>query len=175
MRTLLGFLLLFTSCTHSSLAPLALFSTPSVKPLVVIEPMTSRYKTPFSEETAAIFTQSVLERLELKDRIIMESKHPQFSVKMQLVQHERSAHNPSELTMHIHLEILDLREDKPKVILQEALSSSALVEKNEPLNIDWKDASFRMSPLGLAHQKLSREIAMRIEDYILLAKKGSSG
>lgn len=157
------------------MTPLALFSTPSIKPLVTIEPMTHRDKAPLSEEAAAIFTQSVMDRLEQKDRIVMESRHPQFSVKMQLVQHERSAHNPSELSMHIHLEILDLRDEKPKVILQEVLSSSALVAKEEPLNIDWRDASFRMSPLGLAHRKLSREIATRIEDYILLAKKGNTG
>jgi len=131
--------------------------------------MINRESTPLSDEAAQIFTQAVVERLKQKDRIMMGSKHSQFSVKMQLVGHEILPHNPSELNIQIHLEILDLREEKPKVILQEILSLNAYVQ--DEIDINWKSPAFRMCPLGLAHRKLSREIATRIEDYILIAKK----
>ena len=127
--------------------------------------------TPLLKEAALVIHSGVITRLKQKDRVSIEKKSPQFLVKMELVKHAPIDPLSSELSMLIHLEILDLREEKPKVILQEVLSTSSLIEMNQALNVDWSDPAFRMSPLGLAHRKLSREIAGRIEDYVLLAKK----
>lgn len=167
-------LLLLSSCNRYTLVPLALFSTPNTKPLVSIAPIVNRDEGPLGNETAAIITFSVIERLTQKNRMMMEDRYPQFAVKMQLVECETPSFDPSKLSMCLHLEILDLRTEKSKVILQEVLSSTTLIPQGQ-LEVDWNSPAFRMSPLGLAHRKLSREIATRIEDYILLAQKGSIG
>lgn len=172
MRTLLCVLMILTGCSRTGMVPLAFFSTPSTKPLISIEEIVDQTNAPLLREAAHVIHNEVVSRLTQKDRVSIEGKSPQFSVKMELVKHAPLQSQPSELVMLIHLEILDLREEKPKVILQEVLSSNALIEKNQPIEINWSDAAFRMSPLGLAHRKLSREIASRIEDYVLLAKKG---
>src|SRR5262249_35782817 len=102
------------------------------------------------------------------------NKNEQFAVNMKLLQHEELPQTPPELAMSVQLEILDARFSPSVVILQEVISINTLLEK--PLNdtrlIAFQDENFRISPLGLAHAKISREIAARIEDYVHLARKG---
>ena len=167
------FLILCTGCVSSGKAPqpaLSIFET-SRKPLVAVAPMEDLAKTPLSSHAATAFTKAIFERLHNKNRLhITESKAQgrQFLVTMQLVRHQEIAQDPNELAMNVLVKILDTRGEKPQVILQEELSLSTLFEK--PLT-SWNDEAFRISPMGLAHAKLSREIASRIEDYILLATK----
>jgi hypothetical protein len=174
MRTLISLFFLLTSCTHNVIPPLAIFTQSHTKPLVAIHPMIENAPTAFSEKAAEIFTQIISGRLMQKNQITLEQKHPQYSVLMQLAYHDDGNQSTEELSVHIHLKILDLREDKPKVILHEILSSSTLFDPKAILSSNWQDPSFRMSPMGLTQLKLSREIASRIEDYILLANKGST-
>ncbi len=80
----------------------------------------------------------------------------------------------AELRMTVRLRVFDMRGEEPKVVLQELIHKKHFVPKQfnqynfaqEP----WGDASFPVSPLGLAHAKLTKDIASRLEDYILIAK-----
>ncbi|NGX37510.1 MAG: hypothetical protein K1000chlam2_00666 [Chlamydiae bacterium] len=142
------------------------------KPLVAISVMEDLAKTPLSSHAAEAFTKAVFERLQHKNRLhLAQSKAQgrQFLVTMQLVRHQEISQDPNELAISVLLKILDTRTEKPHVVLQEELSLNTPFEK--PLT-SWNDESFRISPMGLAHAKLSREIASRIEDYILLTNRG---
>ena len=80
----------------------------------------------------------------------------------------------SELAITMRIRVFDLRGAKPEVILQEFVHQSHVIPK--PSNIDeptperWKKITFNISPLGLAHAQLSKEVVKRVEDYILLSK-----
>ena len=141
------------------------------KPLVAISVMEDLAKTPLSSHAAKAFTKAVFERLHHKNRLHLtrsKAQGRQFLVTMQLVRHQEISQEPNELAISILLKILDTRTEKPQVVLQEDLSLTTLFEK--PLT-SWNDEAFRISPMGLAHSKLSREIASRIEDYILLREQ----
>jgi len=74
----------------------------------------------------------------------------------------------------MRIRAVDLRGNKPKVILQELVKDSYYISKNV-LHTDydiivWGVDEYLSSPMGLAHLSFSKEIAERISDYILLAK-----
>lgn len=79
-----------------------------------------------------------------------------------------------DLNISMRVRAVDLRGNKPKVILQELVKSSYYISKNV-LHTDydivvWGVDEYLLSPMGLAHQSFSKEIADRISDYVLLAK-----
>jgi hypothetical protein len=133
--------------------------------------------TPFSEALAHSCTSSLIERLSAKRQLdIHLSKHPerQFLVSMQLMPPLDASGTSYELMMSIHLKIFDLRREKPQIILQEVIPLHLLLgESAGRIRVaDMGDETFKVSPIGLAQSKAAREIAMRIEDYILLVTKG---
>ena len=79
-----------------------------------------------------------------------------------------------QLDMTVRVRVIDLRYDHPKVILQELVKQSHLIPKPsyelEEAQDKWKRKTYAVSPIGFAHMQLTKEIAKRIEDYILLAK-----
>ncbi len=80
----------------------------------------------------------------------------------------------SELTITMRVRVFDLRGTKPEVILQEFVHQNHVIPKpsniSEPNPDRWKRITFTVSPLGLAHAQLSKEVVKRVEDYILLSK-----
>ncbi|MCB1071769.1 MAG: hypothetical protein H7A41_04100 [Chlamydiales bacterium] len=80
----------------------------------------------------------------------------------------------SELSMTIRIRVFDLRGRTPEVILQEFVHQNHIIPKpanlNEPNPERWKKITYSVSPMGLAHAQLSKEVVKRIEDYILLSK-----
>jgi len=109
----------------------------------------------------------------------------EFVVFAELVEHDihpKQAKNnfidkltPScELSMTMRIRVFDLRGETPEVVLQELVHQSHLIPKPSELteqNPDrWKKMTFIVTPLGLAHNQFSKEVAKRIEDYILLSK-----
>jgi hypothetical protein len=111
----------------------------------------------------------------------------EFVVFLELIEHDevlnQSRSKPvdpatcsAELKMGVRLRVLDLRGATPRVVLQEIVRSAhALHPQFTRVNfyqVSWKDQSFHDSPLGIAHAKLIRELAERIEDYILIAVNG---
>jgi hypothetical protein len=80
---------------------------------------------------------------------------------------------PGDLFMTVRLRVVDLR-DTPKVILQEMIHRAHHIPKQfidtDYTKVSWGKDSYSISPLGLSHSELAKEIASRIEDYLLIAK-----
>ncbi len=76
----------------------------------------------------------------------------------------------SVLMMKARLKVVDIREEMPKVILQQIVHSNHLIPKNrDGLNyheIPWDDEVYKGTPLGMAHARLERDIVGQLEHYI---------
>ncbi len=108
----------------------------------------------------------------------------EFVAFLELVEHEerilqdrKKTSNPSECNAHLNMSmrvrIFDLRDKEPKVILQELVHDSHFIPRQFTqenfYQVPWGNASFSISPTGLAHAKFIKEIGNRIDDYILMA------
>ena len=75
--------------------------------------------------------------------------------------------------MTARIKVVDLRSEKPQIVLQELIQDTHFIPKRfSRFNYEqviWGQENYNLSPLGLAHSALSKEIARRVEDYILLA------
>lgn len=80
----------------------------------------------------------------------------------------------SNLNMAVRIRVIDLRPEKPRIVLQEMIRDSYFVPKTLiPTDYaveSWGTDGYRKSPMGLAHAGLIQGISARIADYILLAK-----
>ncbi len=115
-----------------------------------------------------------------------EFPEDQFVVFLELVEHEVSATESDKpkaatpfetamnLTTAIKVRVVDLRRLSPKIVLQELVRNTYFIPKNIiPTNYSvsaWGTNEFPRTPLGLAHQELIQEVALRISEYIQLAK-----
>lgn len=117
----------------------------------------------------------------------LKQKFPQseFVVFLELAQHEiqqrvedhswKDIVTPSqELNMGMRIRIYDLRGSEVKVILQEIVEQKhhipkqlAKLDYNSPI---WGKNTYSISPVGIAHAQLAKEVATRIENYLILAK-----
>jgi len=74
----------------------------------------------------------------------------------------------------VRIRVLDIRKDKPQIVLQEALKDSYFISKNilqpDYNTYGWGTKQFATSPVGLAHNQLAKMIAERVGDYLMLAK-----
>lgn len=81
---------------------------------------------------------------------------------------------PAELKVSLRLRIIDNRGNAPQITLQEILQESHFIPRRfNQYNFDqcsWHDEEFSVSPVGIAHSQLIKELKDRIESYILLAK-----
>ncbi len=146
---------------------------------MTVLPMQDCTSEKHAKKTVNALTHFVTHRLTQKNQLAIsssKSSSEQFIVTMQLLQHDEAMHNSSELTISVHLKIVDVRTEKPQVVFQEVIDHNTLLEGALPSEdaLNWQDPSFRVSPIGLAHAKVSREVATRIEDYIKLATKGNT-
>lgn len=84
------------------------------------------------------------------------------------------AMNSAELKLGLRLRIIDNRSETPKVTLQEILQDSHFIPKQfNQYNFEqcsWDNEEFTLSPVGMAHSQLIKEVKDRIEAYILTAK-----
>lgn len=80
----------------------------------------------------------------------------------------------SELTVTMRVRVFDIRGPKPEVILQEFIRQNHVIPKPSDLTESnperWKKLTYAVSPMGLAHAQIAKEVVKRVEDYILLAK-----
>jgi len=115
-------------------------------------------KKAFSENDFVVF-------LELVD-------HQENSIRGQRKSSPRDC--PAELNMSMRIRVIDIRESEPKIVLQELIQDSHHIPKQFTRynfnQVAWGETSYSISPLGLAHAQLSKEIANRITEYILIAK-----
>ncbi len=102
----------------------------------------------------------------------------EFVVFTELAQHEEvplaAADSAAELQIALRVRVIDLRDQKPKVILQEVLRKTEHVArpftKANFTQVPWGDELFEISPLGMTHAHVTKELASRIDDYIHYAK-----
>ncbi len=110
----------------------------------------------------------------------------EFVVFMELMEHNEvpvmtkdPQDSPALLTMSVRVRVIDVREKTPKVVLQEIVQQSHHVPRQftkanfsqvpQASQVSWGDEAFDVSPLGIAHDQLCKELATRVEDYILIA------
>jgi hypothetical protein len=111
----------------------------------------------------------------------------QFVVFLELIEHEEVPkqsrkrtvdlqNHSADLKMSMRIRVLDLRDNEPKIVLQELVHDSHYIPRpftqTNFFQVAWGDECFNISPIGLAHASFTREIASRIEDYILMASRG---
>lgn len=117
----------------------------------------------------------------------LKQKFPktEFVVFLELAEHQIHPKNISgsfmdaitpsqELQLSMRVRIFDLRFDEPRIILQELVEQKHLVPKQlAKLDYDspiWGKKTYSISPVGFAHSQLAKEVASRIENYLILAK-----
>lgn len=110
----------------------------------------------------------------------------QFVVFLELLEHDEVAayktnqnstqsapSAPADLNMSIRIRILDLRSNRPQIVLQEIVHDSHHLPKQFTKahfdQIAWGKENYHVTPLGMAHAALTKEVVSRVEDYILLA------
>ncbi|MCH1430676.1 MAG: hypothetical protein L7U87_07985 [Chlamydiales bacterium] len=80
----------------------------------------------------------------------------------------------SVLKMALRLTIYDVRGSTPKSILQEIIHSNHMISKDGAETnyhkVVWQTDAYKTSPFGLAHSRLSKEIAKRISQYISISR-----
>jgi len=105
----------------------------------------------------------------------------EFVIFLELVDHEEVAITgqrkssprdcPAALNMTMRIRVIDNRDAQPKIILQELIHDSHHIPKQFTrfnfTQVAWGETSYSISPLGLAHAQLSKEIAKRVSEYIL--------
>ena len=76
--------------------------------------------------------------------------------------------------MSMRIRIIDIRNDKPTIVLQEMIKDSYYMANNidnPNYNItSWGTEEYTTSPLGNAHTQFVKQIIDRINDYIMLSK-----
>lgn len=110
----------------------------------------------------------------------------EFVVFLELVEHEEVLRQDkkkpidpkycsADLNISMRVRVFDLRGDQPKVVLQELVHDSHFVPRQfTHVNFHqalWGEDSFSISPMGLAHTEFTKEIATRVEEYILLTAR----
>lgn len=78
------------------------------------------------------------------------------------------------LDLSMRIRIYDLRSEEPRVILQEIVHQKHLLPKQfAKLDFDstlWGRKTYGISPIGFAHTQFAKEVAQRIDNYLILAK-----
>lgn len=117
----------------------------------------------------------------------LKVKYPssEFVVFMELADHTIAPKQSTEgfldkltpsyaLTLCMRVRIYDLRGEVPKAILQEMVQQTHLIPKQfAKLDYDsaiWGKKTYSISPIGFAHMQFAREVAQRIDSYLVLAK-----
>ncbi|MBS0604030.1 MAG: hypothetical protein JSS60_03220 [Verrucomicrobia bacterium] len=110
----------------------------------------------------------------------------QYVVFLELVEHEevinQNKKRPSdpkncnaELNMSMRVRVFDLRDTEPKIILQELIHDTHFIPRQFTqanfYQVPWGDPSFSISPIGLAHANFTKEVASRIEEYVMTMSK----
>ncbi|HSW86015.1 MAG TPA: CT253 family lipoprotein [Rhabdochlamydiaceae bacterium] len=108
----------------------------------------------------------------------------EFVVFVELIEHDELPINGQkssfpkecsyELNMTARIRVVDLRTEQPQIVLQELIHDTHFIPKRFSRfnfeQVSWGEDHYNISPLGIAHGALSKEIAKRVEDYILLSQ-----
>lgn len=79
----------------------------------------------------------------------------------------------SVISLAMRVRVIDLRKDKPKVVLQEIIDHDHLVAKpylkTDYTRYPWGTEVYESTPYGLAHSRVVRELVAHVENYIVAA------
>ncbi len=110
----------------------------------------------------------------------------EFVVFMELIEHHEMLRQDrartmdpktcaADLNLGMRVRVFDTRGKEVKVVLQEIIHNSHFVPRQYThvnfTQAKWGDEGFSISPVGLAHNDFIKDIAERLEDYILLSAK----
>ena len=116
-------------------------------------------KRDFAKEEFAIFFELVEHEVSSITKLKKESPSPETS---------------SNLNIAVRLRVIDNRGQVPKLVLQEIVRESYFIPKTltptDYNTVTWGTSEYAKSPMGIAHAQISKELATRVSDYILLAK-----
>ena len=80
----------------------------------------------------------------------------------------------SILTLGLRVRVIDMRHETPKIILQEVLDQDFMVATAymhcDYSKMPWGTEAFTRTPMGIAHNRLVRELVARVEAYIEAAQ-----
>jgi len=80
----------------------------------------------------------------------------------------------STLSVALRVRVIDVRKDKPKVILQEILNQDYVVTRpyfnTDYTRTPWGTEAFQRTPMGLLHNQLIHKLVARVESYIEAAR-----
>ncbi len=107
-----------------------------------------------------------------------------FIVFMELMEHKEQIRETekikdpeslsADLNLAVRLLIVDVRKDQPLIILQEIIQDSHFIPRQFTnynfQQAPWNSEEFSITPVGIAHSLLIKELSSRIEDYISLSK-----
>jgi hypothetical protein len=111
-----------------------------------------------------------------------------FVVFMELIEHReqlRESGNTNktpealsaDLNLALRLRIVDVRKEQPRIVLQEIIQDSHFIPRQfTRYNFDqapWNSEEFSITPIGIAHSLLIKQLSSRIDDYISLSKSNS--
>jgi len=104
--------------------------------------------------------------------VFMElTEHQEVALKQNKQAHLQNA--PADLNISVRLRVIDVRGNEPSIVLQELVHDAQRIPKQFTRanfhQVPWGEGCYSISPLGMAHAKLCKELASRIEDYVLLA------
>ena len=78
------------------------------------------------------------------------------------------------LSLMVRVHVVDIRDKYPRTILHEIVRSNHMIPTTiahiKAKERVWGENTYNFSPIGLAHARLERDVAARLEDYILVAK-----
>jgi hypothetical protein len=106
-----------------------------------------------------------------------------FVAFMEILEHDElpthhitsSSGSDTKLEIAIKVRVFDNRGSSPKIILQEIDRSTHHLarqfNKTNFYQVPWGDEAFDISPLGMIHMKVTKKLAARIEEYIMLSSK----
>ncbi len=87
----------------------------------------------------------------------------------------RSSHEEvgSVLSLALRLRVIDLRREKPRVILQEVIDYDYIIAKpylkTDYNRCAWGTEAYERTPYGMAHSKVIRDLVAHAESYIIAA------
>ena len=127
----------------------------------------SKTKDPFSSDIAWIKDSFPDQEFVIFTILLEHSEKPSYPTEKVAI-----SDSPTDLKIVCQVRVFDLREELPKVILQEEIAKTQHIPRqftcfNFP-QVAFGDPLYTFSPMGIFHAELIHEIALHIEDYILL-------
>lgn len=122
--------------------------------------------------------------LAIPDSVLANLGAAEFAVVAEIIEQEEkpyglsraSADDPvrsevgAVLTLALRVRVVDVRHEKPKIILQEVLDHDFVIAraylKCDYEKMPWGTEAYSRTPMGMAHARLVRDMVARVEAYI---------